>query len=514
MRNAPENKDDDRLDREDGLEQDVQIASSKTKLAVITEASYRRKIDNLIRSVSDRLARLEMAAPPSSRDLLDQLLVRAIYLARRSFYVERMILIRHLRANERDADVLATCDRIARMKMEAIQNDGLTIALRWIDRLKSISVQPVSEMRATAKLVDDLEKRKAKEIASLLRVTTAAGPSDLALDVASIKKVAAVAARELVSNVLPADSAIVAELAGLRRGVAPDARQNTTHRKAQNRSQSLSEWRAVADLLAPRQPVDPETLWNEPRDFALIARTVWIAGLATGLRPIEWVNAGVFYPGSDGSDVNVLDDPIGAAGRRDQWVMIALNAKRKSDMAVPAQSRRTLRLGFLDAETQDAIVAAAMATDSIAAEDEKLWRTWMTNVAKRIASVATKAGFSAGLSLYDARHYFAWRAKQKLDDFEVAALMGHANIRSAGAYGARVKRPDRSEREIPVAELAALGIAAPTKENVDFVYKRAAKMQGWDIDPSTKPDVATSDRPTSDPGDEDGAEKGSAKTQD
>lgn len=510
MRDDQIDEDEDLSHQDDDPAPENKIASNPKRIAAITRATYQRKIDNLICAAQERMSVLKMEGDPSSRDLIDQLFVRALFLRIKSFQNERLILLRHIRATDQNPDILLMCDRVASLKMEAIENEGLETALRWGDRLKEVSPLSLAEIRADKKLLDDLTHRKTREIASVLRMMAATGPADLALAPATIKKVAAQVAGDVARTTLPADSAVIAQLAGVSRGLAPDARQNALQRKAQNRSRTLDEWIAVADHLAPDQSVDPKTLWRAPRDFGLIARTIWIAGLATGLRPIEWINAGVFIETPDAPDgdlPNVIDDPAEAARRRDQWVLIVQNAKRKVEMKTPVEMFRTIRIGGLDPATQDAIVAAAMATESEAAENEETWRLWMISTTKRITRVAAKAGFTASLSLYDARHYFAWRAKQALDDFEVAALMGHANIRSAGVYGARIKRPKRSEREIPIADLARLGIAAPSKQNVEFVYKRAAKMQGWDIDPSpplSAPDAAEAVD----------AKEGSAKTQD
>ena len=285
-------------------------------------------------------------------------------------------------------------------------------------------------------------------------------------------------AMETARRMLPDLSARAADLAGVRRGLMRERRQNSPARKRQNYECPYARWRAVADLFAP-DIGDPEALFEDKRDFRRIARALWLASIATGLRPIEWLKAVVHYTHEDGRRMQAMDDLKAAQTKRSTWTMWVANAKMCTDLDVPQKRFRTLRLGDLDPETQDAVYAASTAGWSDASDDQDLWRTWINRL-------SPKAGFGAPISLYDARQYVAWRAKQLLDPFEVAALMGHANIRSSGAYGAKVReRPKCSGRTIPQARLAQAGVAAPSADDVDFVHRRAAQMGGWAIDELT-----------------------------
>jgi hypothetical protein len=328
-------------------------------------------------------------------------------------------------------------------------------------------------------------RRKTTEAKVIFRAVASqsAGFSKSTLD-----EMAAEFARREAERSLPADSALIAELAGVARGVIRDKRQNDRSRKRQNRDKTLAEWRAVANLLCPRD-IDLDAIWDDPIDFGAVAKVFWLAGVATGVRPIEWADAHVRFTGEDGWPSNVSEifeaereglDRQNAQARRSDWSLTVVNAKRKRNMQPPPLRERQIDIGALDHETQDIIVAATRVALQPIADNMKDWRNCIARIGMRVGVIAPKAGFLAGLSLYDTRHYFAFRAKSLLDEFEVAAAMGHANIASAGGYGAQVKRrPPRSVRPIPVAALAAEGLAAPTPHDVEFVYERTARMRGW-----------------------------------
>lgn len=411
-------------------------------------------------------------------DLFEQLAVRSLFLAATSIQIEKMILVRNLRANDPDPETLRICERLDRLPLKDMQADGGRIAGRWIARLKEVSDTKAPPRR----LVDDLVRRKKKEIAAVLRITAAASSVTSTLDRHTIKRIAEQVAREEAERILPEDFGLAAELAGVVRGVTRDARQNHTKRKAQNRKPH-ENWIAVADRLHA-DDFNPSDVWEEPFDYGKIARILWIAGLATGLRPIEWTAAWLSFKYADGSGGDrFFFDQHEALRQRSTWTLEVTNAKRKAAMRPPADVTRRIAIGHLSEPLQNAIFAASLATEFALGREPDLWRRAMTAVAMRIRTAARACGFPAGLSMYDARHYFAYRAKTLLDDYEVAAAMGHANIKSAGRYGARAQRPARANRPIPVAELAALGLAAPSPKDVEGVYRRAALMQGWQIEP-------------------------------
>ena len=365
------------------------------------------------------------------------------------------------------------------MTIEQMQERGVVLAREWIALQDALG--PTSTA-TNAHAETRVRTRAEKQARTAVKRIVKAMPANLGLDKIHAARIADKLVGEIadaaVMTTLPAMRARIADLAGVRRGLTRDVRPNSTDRKRQNYECPHAQWRAVADLFAP-DIGDPEALFEDKRDFRRIARALWLASIATGLRPIEWLKADVHYTDEDGRRMQAMDDLKAAQARRSTWTMWVANAKMRADLDAPQKAFRTLRLGDLDPETQDAVYAASTAGWSDASDDQDLWRTWINRL-------SPKAGFGAPISLYDARQYVAWRAKQLLDPFEVAALMGHANIRSSVAYGAKVReRPKCSGRTIPQARLAQAGVAAPSADDVDFVHRRAAQMGGWAIDELT-----------------------------
>lgn len=426
------------------------------------------------------MAALQSHPPLSAMDLVDQLAVRCLFTAPKTARNERSALTEKFRGDQ-DEDAVAT---LKSLDLDALRDRGLSLSRAWLEHLCMEGDPP------SPSSVERTRRRAEKRALKMIRTADKQAHEDVRHDKFGHAElagmVAATYAASVAARALPADSAIIADLAGIDRALLREARQNAAHRKAQNRDRPLADWLRVADLLAP-EIGRADDLWEtSPPPIGRIARAIWLATLCVGVRPIEWPYSVLcFVSSGDRIKKRVFEHPQEAEEWRSTWYLAVKNSKVRADMDPPARPQREIHIGALPRDMQDAIFCASMAVEAEIADDPKRWRSLMTMVGRRIASVARQAGFEAGLTIYDARHYLAFRVKPVLDEFEVAALMGHSNIASSGAYGAQVdKRPPRLDRPIPADRLAELGVAAPTQNNVEFVFRRTAKMRGWDVDPN------------------------------
>ncbi len=150
-----------------------------------------------------------------------------------------------------------------------------------------------------------------------------------------------------------------------------------------------------------------------------------MAGLVSGLRPIEWPSARLFWD-----------------GEHKLWVLLVENGKATNGRA--HGDDRNLRWPERDPsleiirdwmERLHCVLAAS--TDRSAAWDAyyKKLRDALLRANRRLSPTATRR-----ITFYTARHVFGAHAKAGLDRDEVAALMGHANDRTAGRHYAGAVR--------------------------------------------------------------------------
>ena len=187
------------------------------------------------------------------------------------------------------------------------------------------------------------------------------------------------------------------------------------------------------------------------------------ATLLAGLRPIEWA----------GASIDIIDD---------RWRLRVQNAK-----ATNARSHgefRTLWFDRLDFQQVMAVkqtissFKVANARNAVANLEEKVERTF------RSANNALWPRRKKSITPYSARHVFAARVKLAYKSEEVAALMGHADDRTAfhhygrqsrkksGGVGPPLPKPDPEEvKRVRLMRAAALEKLANSKKKSSATQK-------------------------------------------
>lgn len=467
-----------------------QTSSFETEVSKleITLANYEAIVAKIRRTTATRKSALNQHETISGTDLVEQYCLRSLLLSDKTNKTEKNALQHHFRQqNDRE-----NFEFISNLKTEERRKIGTELARLW-----TANSNPKTET-ANRQAIDKTRKRSSAATGKIVASVFDKLPemNDLARD--EIAEIALKVGEMVTDKRMPLEAEKISGLAGVTQGLLRKKNQADPERKKQDRL-PLTQWRSVVDKLAAA-PDDPLAIWDEPRCFKTIARIVWIATLATGLRPIEWLSAAVIYVDAAGQRALALDHPDDARAYRETWTLAVKNAKTKSSDPTLMKTR-DLKLGALDPETLDAILAMSSAAWSEGGEQEDTWRMWMGKASSWISKASLESGFHAPLSLYDARHYLSWRAKNLLNPIETAALMGHSHVRSSSGYGPRVRRRGgvgRSQLEtgavLPVAELAAVGVAAPSPADVAFIERRLTRMAGAEKIPGQPHDTLAKPR--------------------
>jgi integrase len=170
-----------------------------------------------------------------------------------------------------------------------------------------------------------------------------------------------------------------------------------------------------------------------------LAAHMIIAGIATGLRPVEW------------SSVKIENNHL-----------IVINAKYRKGISGNGTVRR-LEMVNLTAEQRQSVdyVASRMAGKTWDNYGQRI-RTCLSNAKKRLLKFGLITPAQARTRLYEARHQFSANAKLMLENTkgEVAAAMGHRSAMTAHiSYGKRSK-----------ACLSTFGIK-PSRDSLEGVDK-------------------------------------------
>lgn len=186
-----------------------------------------------------------------------------------------------------------------------------------------------------------------------------------------------------------------------------------------------------------------------------------VAGISTGLRPIEWAT----------TDLEIREDPTATNGRR-VWLYV-LNAKSTNGRANGLV--RTIDLSNFSDETLRAI--RNMSSNGADWLSSGEYDTNQSQVAQLLYSTSQKlfTGRVRVYSLYSLRHQFIANAKSYQKPEEIAAIVGHGvTVTAAENYGK--KRSSWGPDEIPERPNAVADEVATVKQSLEF-YENRIKLQ-------------------------------------
>jgi len=186
-----------------------------------------------------------------------------------------------------------------------------------------------------------------------------------------------------------------------------------------------------------------------------------VAGISTGLRPIEWAT----------TDLEIREDPTAPNGRR-VWLYV-LNAKSTNGRANGVV--RTIDLSNFSDETLRAI--RNMSSNGADWLSSGEYDTYQSQVAQLLYSTSQKlfTGRVRVYSLYSLRHQFIANAKSYQKPEEIAAIVGHGvTVTAAENYGK--KRSSWGPDEIPERPNAVADEVATVKQSLEF-YENRIKLQ-------------------------------------
>lgn len=186
-----------------------------------------------------------------------------------------------------------------------------------------------------------------------------------------------------------------------------------------------------------------------------------VAGISTGLRPIEWAT----------TDIEIREDQNAPGGRR-VWLYV-LNAKATNGRANGVV--RTIDISNFTDETLRAI--RNMSANGAAWLSNGEYDTTQSQVAQLLYSTSQKlfTGRVRVYSLYSLRHQFIANAKSYQKPEEIAAIVGHGvTVTAAENYGK--KRSSWGPDEIPERPNAVADEVATVKQSLEF-YANRIKLQ-------------------------------------
>lgn len=186
-----------------------------------------------------------------------------------------------------------------------------------------------------------------------------------------------------------------------------------------------------------------------------------VAGVSTGLRPIEWAT----------TDLEIREDPNAPNGRR-VWLYV-LNAKSTNGRANGVV--RTIDISNFADDTLRAI--RNMSSNGADWLSNGEYDTNQSQVAQLLYSTSQKlfTGRVRVYSLYSLRHQFIANAKSYQKPEEIAAIVGHGvTVTAAENYGK--KRSSWGPDEIPERPNAVADEVATVKQSLEF-YANRIKLQ-------------------------------------
>lgn len=186
-----------------------------------------------------------------------------------------------------------------------------------------------------------------------------------------------------------------------------------------------------------------------------------IAGITTGLRPIEWA----------ATDLEIREDQNAPNGRH-VWLYV-LNAKSTNGRANGVV--RTIDLSSFSDDTLSAIQSMSSQGASWLANGE--YDTVQSQVSQLLYSTSQRlfSGRKRVYSLYSLRHQFIANAKSYQKPEEIAAIVGHGvTVTAAENYGK--KRSSWGPDEIPEKPSAVADEVATVRQSLEF-YENRIKLQ-------------------------------------
>lgn len=391
-------------------------------------AAYEKVVNALIETAKRRIMVVEGSARKLSfEDLINQHFARSAVAAKSTIRSERTALLRaflvgHPEIGDGQSSREAW-NEIGKIKPETAIEKGEQLLRDWLagttqsDRRKGKAGQV------------EIARQKAEDAERLLR----SGPVDEGVRIEAMKAIVEWA--ELRPQTI-VDEEMIAELAGVK----IERLGQKSIRKEYGKT-PLEKWVETGKSIAPELE-HPGVIYQQKtlaNPCATTARVFFEATLATGLRPVEWLNAEFVVDDPIGNPMPAIETPdpdAAATDKKRNPRLVVENAKLA--LSPTGRKYRTLRLEPLPPEIIRAILwASALRHAEVNAEN---WGKIIVLVNRKIDRAAKANGFERGMSLYDLRHYFADRAKKVLPREEVAALMGHGSTKSAGAYGRKTSR--------------------------------------------------------------------------
>lgn len=185
------------------------------------------------------------------------------------------------------------------------------------------------------------------------------------------------------------------------------------------------------------------------------------AGIATGLRPIEWAT----------TDIEIREDPSAPKGHR-IWLYV-LNAKSTNGRANGLA--RTIDISNFSDETLRAI--RHMSENGGDWLSNGRYATYQSQVAQLLYSISQKlfVGRSKIYSLYSLRHQFIANAKSYQTPEEIAAIVGHG-VTSTASENYGKKRSSWGPDEITERPNAVAEEIATVKQSLEF-YENRMKLK-------------------------------------
>lgn len=410
------------------------ISEEKDRRATAqTIASYDKAVQNLVEATQRRIKITEKADRiVTARDLIDQHYARATIFAKSTARVERTALLRAFLLGVHGVDDgnpnHAAWTEIGETPIDATIANGEQLLRDWLSKTdEDAHKKNNAATDRIRKNAEDAEKLLAKHALGE-RVKTSE----------RIKAMNAIIEWENMRQQTKIFGEV--EMLALLAGFEPERLGHKGVRREYGKV-PLDKWIETGKLINPELE-HPGAIYRQEtltKPITTTARVFFEATLATGLRPVEWLNTEFIVDDPLGNPMPAIDapDPDAAAvdPKRNPRIVVE-NAK--TTLSPTKRNFRTLRLGELPRETIRAILwASALRHAEINAEK---WSVILVRINKAIDKAARENGFSDGMSLYDLRHFFASRAKRILPREEVAALMGHGAIYSARAYGRRTRR--------------------------------------------------------------------------